>query len=153
MDKEPTIPSTEEELMTKWNKPSLQEELGELERTAEAIGVSEEELVNAFKKGMLQTLTKETWAKMINADSKDPSWTLDEARDYLKNRVAPDGTPEPRDIDAIVEAIEAGSMDAPIVLFRDEWPPYLVAGNTRLLAARGMGIEPKIFAVYLHKKE
>jgi hypothetical protein len=82
------------------------------------------------------------------ADSRDPSWTLESVITYRTT----DDRPDRRDIMRIIEGMEHGdTLPAPIVLFRDGHPPYLIAGNTRLLVARAMGRRPKILAVRMFR--
>jgi hypothetical protein len=52
-----------------------------------------------------------------------------------------------RDFDRIIQGFQRGNkMPAPIVLTQNN-QPYLVAGNTRLMVARALKIQPKIFLI------
>ncbi len=51
-----------------------------------------------------------------------------------------------RDIAKIFQGM-GKKLPAPIVLMRKGKPPYLVGGNSRLMASRALGTKPKILAV------
>jgi len=128
-----------------WVKPNLVEEMGELDRTAEELGIDLEELIEAFENGELQDLDADEWKTLRNAHSRDESWTLDEVREWMKeikkNR---------RDPERVLSGFERGDeIPAPIVLYRSGEPPYLVTGNTRLLVARVKKIAPMVLKVRL----
>lgn len=130
-----------------WIEPSIEEEIGEIERTSEALSVDKEAILKAAENATLEELNEQDWATMINTDSKDVSWKIDEVKDWLKSRTV-DGQDETRDIDKLLSGYEMGNrIPAPIVLFRQGEPPYLIAGNSRLLVARAKGDAPKILAV------
>jgi hypothetical protein len=61
-------------------KPSLKEEMGELQRHAEEFGVSFDALIKALESAELEELNDDDWRNMKNCDSSDPAWTLDQAR-------------------------------------------------------------------------
>lgn len=127
-----------------WEKPLIEAERGEFERTSEELGIPIERLVEAFHRASLEELSDADWNQLQNADSRDPSWTLDDVIAYRTT----DDRPERRDVLRIVEGMKRGdALPAPIVLYRDGRPPYLVAGNTRLLVARTSGRRPSVLAV------
>ncbi len=126
-----------------WKIPDYREEHEELERTARELGIDLYELIGAYSTATLEPLRHEDWDRMQNCDSRDGSWTLEDVLSYYPAR--PD---HPRDAKRILDGLNAGvSMPAPIVLFREGHPPYLVAGSTRLSVARATGRTPKVFAV------
>lgn len=132
-----------------WEEPSIEEEMGEIERTSEALGVDKEAILKAAESATLEELDEGDWATMINTDSRDVSWKIDEVKDWLKSRTV-DGQDETRAIDKLLSGYEMGSrIPAPMVLFIQGKPPYLIAGNSRLLVARAKGDTPKIFAIRL----
>ncbi len=134
-----------------WRKPKLEEEHGELERTAEELGMSLEDLIEAFQRGQLEELPADTWRTLQNADSRDETWTLDEVLKWIpeRNEIQDD---EPRDVDRVVKGFDLkNNMPSPVVLFRTNQPPYLIGGNTRHLVARAKKIIPKIFALRSEK--
>ncbi|MGB0757859.1 MAG: hypothetical protein ACPGO5_05440 [Patescibacteria group bacterium] len=142
-----------EDLEPRWVPPSLEEELGELQNAAENLGIDERVIISAFESGALEELADEDWSSMVNADSRDESWTLPEVRDWIKERNNLQSDND-RKVDMIIEGFEAGaSLPAATVLYRHNERPYLIGGNTRLLVARGKGIRPHVFALRLNEKE
>lgn len=130
-----------------WTGPSIEEEMDEIERTSEALGLNIEALVTAAENATLEELDEKDWVTMINTDSKDASWKIEEVKEWLKSRTI-DGQDDTRDIDRLLSGYEMGNrIPAPIVLFRQGEPPYLIAGNSRLLVARAKGDTPKILAI------
>ncbi len=136
--------SKDEPLKHQWQKPDLSLELGEIERTAEETGIPLEKMVAAFDTAELQELSDEDWESMINCDSRDPSWQLDEIREHLKNK---------RDFERIEQGMKAGdTFPAPVVLYRENQPPYLIGGNSRLLGCRALGLRPTVLALRLESE-
>ena len=130
-----------------WTRPSFEEESGEFEGVAERLNISMDTLNNAFEHGTMEELSSQDWSRLQNADSRDQSWTLDEVRQWLSTREV-EGKDASRDIDSLIAGFDLNNrVPAPIVLFRRDAPPYLIAGNSRLLLARAKNIIPKIFAL------
>ncbi|MEK7648103.1 MAG: hypothetical protein AAB384_03670 [Patescibacteria group bacterium] len=124
-----------------WIAPSGEFEQGEFFRTAEELHVNAGELLVACEQGALEPLSDSDWEVMMNTDSRDTTWQLQEVITHIGSK---------RDVDKIIEGFQTGAgIPAPVVLFREGEPPYLIGGNTRLLVARAMGIRPKIWAVHL----
>ena len=144
------MPSYEADLenelrIPQWGKPSLEEETGELERHAQESGMDVKSLKEAFKQAELQELCDEDWENMENCDSKDTSWTSQEVHEYLKGK---------RDFQKIEDGLRSGaSMPAPVVLYREGYKPNLLAGNSRLLGCRALGIRPMVLAIHLDGRE
>ena len=124
---------------TTWSPPDLAEEEGELTRTAEALGVDPEALQQAAQSAQLEDLDDDVWSELENTDSFDTD-TVEKAVALAKEYN--------RDIDRVLQGI-GKDMPAPLVLLREGEPPYLVGGNTRLMAARATGAKPKILAIHL----
>lgn len=125
----------------KWCIPSLDSERGELERTARDLGIDVSHLISAFQEGVMQDLSDESWSQLVNADSCDTTWTLEEVRLHLEKK---------RDFTIIEKGFFSGdTFPAPIILFRKNSSPYLVAGNSRLLACRALAVRPKVFSLFL----
>jgi len=83
----------------------------------------------------------EDWEQLQNSDSRDTSWTLEEVKTHLEGK---------RDVEIIEKGFhDRAIMPAPIVLFRKDNPPYLIAGNSRLLMSRAMKVQPKVWAVHV----
>ncbi len=102
-----------------WEKPPLQEEMGEVRRTAEELKLDKEMLHAAYEAAGLEQLRDEDWVAMENCDSRDATWTSAEVAEHL-------------------------------AATRDGHPPYLVAGNSRLLGCRALNIPPTILAMRLN---
>jgi hypothetical protein len=124
---------------TTWSKPSLDAEEAEVQRTVKELGVPRDKLLQAAKQGTLQDLDDETWSQLENTDSNDTD-TVEKATGKAKEYN--------RDIARVIRGL-GGNLPAPIVLMRKGEPPYLVGGNTRLMAAKAFGVKPKILAVHL----
>lgn len=118
-----------------WIKPSIKEEMGEIERTAEAFDLPVRKLASDIGKTGLAILTDAIWSRLENTDS----WSTTTMTHV--NRLA---KKYGRDVSRIVTGFEEGkAMPAPIILIVDKEPPYLVGGNTRLMVARAMKIRPQ----------
>jgi len=123
----------------RWIVPRIEAEKGEIIRTSEELGIEEEALFLACKNGRLELLSDADWENMDNCCSRDTSWKLEEAREHLA------GT---RDFSRIERGFAEGhDIPAPMVLFRKGMPPYLIAGNSRLLACRTLHQRPTILRV------
>lgn len=136
----------------KWVRPDVTHtgERGELLRTRRSLGrkgktrpgVSAADLHKAVSKAKLGHLSDKHWSKATNTDS----WKLD------KKAAAKHAETYGRDIKRVYKGFKAGDkIPAPIVLHRPGKRPYVVAGNTRLMAASATGIRPKVLHVRLKK--
>lgn len=124
-----------------WERVSLVDELGELERTAEDLAIPLERLTVTFEHAVVETLSDADWEQTLNCDSSDTTWTFDDAREHLKGK---------RNFAAIVTGFNLGaSMPTPVVLYRPGKPPYLIGGSSRLLGCRVMNKKPKVLALRL----
>lgn len=124
---------------TKWSKPSLEHESGEVKRTAEALKIPTKKLLKAFEEAKIEPLSDKDWSQLENTDSYDTD-TFEKA-DALAREYD-------RGIAQVVKGL-GGTLPAPIVLFRKGEPPYLVGGNTRMMAARAFGAKPQVLAIRL----
>ena len=122
-----------------WEKPTWPQEAGELERTGQELGISVEVLKEAYKKAVLQELNDLDWEGMENTESGDLTWTIEKVREFLQDK---------RDFNQIERGLKGGKkLPAPIVLYREGEPPYLIGGNSRLLGCRVLGLRPIVFAL------
>jgi len=120
-----------------WIKPALETERGEFQRTAESFGLKVAEMMKAAEKGEIIQWPFTAWNKLENSDSFDTGTeaTADSA-------VSSYG----RDTSSIKSAFATGSgLPAPIVWQRQDGTYYLIAGNTRLMVARALGVRPRVF--------
>lgn len=124
---------------TKWHKPNLEEESGEINRTAKSLKIEPKKLMQACKTAELESLSDKDWSRLENSDSYDTD-TIEKAAGKAKEYN--------RDIARTLNGM-GKEMPASIVLFRKGQPPYLIGGNTRLMSARAVGAKPKVLAVRL----
>ncbi len=121
----------------KWHAPDLEEEREAFERTARKLNLNAEELIQSAANGGLIEIHQDMRSSLENTDS----WNVEsmEEVEFLA------GTYD-RDLTSIMKAIGEGkSLPAPIVFVQDTGAPYLIAGNTRMMAAKALGESPKVF--------
>ena len=127
-----------------WHRPDVSKagEGEELSRTRRTLKLPSRELHAAVKKARLGSLSDKHWEKLQNTDSWEAS-KADAHRAAKKYG---------RDVGKIFHGIKHGAeIPAPIVLHRKGKAPYLVAGNTRLMAASASKIRPKVLHVRMKK--
>lgn len=130
-----------EENETRWAPPDIGEERDEIERSAQDLSVPLDDLIDAIGAAKLGPLSTSEWSSMRNTDS----WETD---DESKARALADEYE--RDIDRLFDALDSGKqLPAPIVIFPKGHDPYLVGGNTRLMAARARGLTPQVLRVMM----
>jgi hypothetical protein len=142
--------------MVKWKKVSYTDELGEFERINEdfSYGATSKEkrsnldmLRAAYRNGKLQTLTDSKWRDLDNTDSWKTD-TLEKIQKAIKSNARSSGK---RSIENVLKEFLTGSVRAPIVLsFNNGKNMSLIAGNTRLMVARMLGIKPDVVVVDLN---
>ncbi len=126
----------------KWVMPNIQKEMDELERTADTLGIDLNSLIRTTQQSKLVPLDEMTWRSMKNTDS----YGIKKGDMRTVNSL---GGGYGRDVGSILDAFQqGGTLPAPIVLVQNN-EPYLVAGNTRLMVARAMGVQPMILKVVL----
>ena len=133
----------------KWVKPDYEDEEEEFELTASEIGDDYEEtlssLINGYWNSTIEVLTDEEWSQMENTDS----WGLETEED-IYNVIGGYGRSNERILKHSLEPLRNGGVvETPIVLYMENYPPYLIAGNTRLSACKVLGITPMVTKVYL----
>ena len=133
------------EELQQWFKPSWEEEQEEFERSIEDLNISDvslEDLEDKFESGSLVSLSDDIWRQMENTDSWDIK-SIEDAEHYAEMYE--------RDLGGLLKALrDKQPLPAPIVLMKPDGVPYLVAGNTRLMASRALNITPKVWMVNLH---
>lgn len=121
-----------------WHPPDLGHEAEEITRTAADHSLDPAALHHSASKGKLVPLDDHTWSHMENTDSwgtTKPGQAEGFAKEYG------------RDLGRVQQGIKSGAhIPAPIVMHRPGAAPYLVGGNTRLMAARSMGHRPMVWA-------
>jgi cytidyltransferase-like protein len=110
------------------------DELGEIERTADEFNTPIPDIQFAFEKGRENLLTDNIWSKLENSDSyeiKNLEQAIELANKYKK------------DWKSIVRAIQnEEQLPMPMVLNYGPGKYYLVAGNTRLMIYKALGVQP-----------
>ena len=123
----------------KWVKPSIDDELPELERISSEEGFDLEHLKMAFASAIPKNLSEEDWSRLANSDSYGVE-SISQAESLAKGYG--------RDLASLIRGFQAGSsMKMPVVLELDDGTITLVGGNTRLMAARVLNISPKVLWV------
>ena len=133
----------------KWVKPDYEDEEEEFELTASEIGDDYEEtlssLINGYWNSTIEVLTDEEWSQMGNTDS----WELS-TEEAIYNVIGGYGRSNERILKHSLEPLRNGGVvETPIVLYMENYPPYLIAGNTRLSACKVLGITPMVTKIYL----
>jgi hypothetical protein len=129
----------------KWEKPSFEEEREEFTRTAEELDLNIDALEKSFKSGNLRMLPNRVWDKLKNTDSNKTE-SFDQLVQVIQKYKKKDPTFE-RDWLGLKKAYKQGlPMKAPIVLKHGK-EFYLIAGNTRLMVAKVLGVQPFIYLV------
>ncbi len=121
---------------TTWRKPDVEEEESEINRTAKALKLDPKALMKTVRGSKLETLDDKTWKRLKNSDSWE-SDTVDEANGRAYDY--------DRDIASVFEGM-GKELPAPIVLMHKN-TPYLIGGNTRLMASRALKVRPKVLMV------
>lgn len=118
----------------KWN------ELGELRRTARELQISYPALRAALDQSQMRVLKDEEWRNMVNTDSRG-NWTEAEVLEHVRGK---------RNARRIFSGLRRkDALPVPMVLLRRGQKPYLIAGNTRLMACRALGITPVVLFINL----
>ena len=131
---------------TNWINPDIEEEQEEIDRTAEDLNINQQLLQKCIHNAKLVDLTDIVWSKMSNTDS----WNAVEPG----NLIAAEKLSQKydRDLERIIKTMrDGGTLPAPIVLLYGK-TPYLIAGNTRLMAARAMKIRPLVLLAYIKEQ-
>ncbi len=128
----------------RWRKhkgEEINEEKEELREAAERLRLNYAILEKAFDGAEMEDLGNDDWKEWgeeNNAELKG-EWTKDKVIAHIGNK---------RNHASIFQGLEQGEeLPVPVVLFQSGKPPYLIGGNTRLLACKALGIRPQILAV------
>lgn len=133
--------------MITWKKDPFRSEAGEFERITIEYSTDKKEvrenlkyLETEYNKASKVSLVDSDWRKLENTDSFETD-TMQEVYAALKRNNAP------RDVDRILRQYVSGSVSCPIVIKFGDGRLELVGGNTRLMIARVLQIQPKIILV------
>ncbi len=123
--------------MVSWIAPDVMDELSELRQTSKEFGLPLQSLFSAVENGKMEVLSDDLWHKLDNTDSLRATTDAGAKRIAKKNR---------KDFDYINEAfLNNQELPAPIVLVMPDHAPYLITGNTRLLAAKAGNETPSVW--------
>lgn len=130
-----------------WKRVPYNEESEEFERTVEEFTPDSANfktnlkfLQIGYKTARLKSLSDSDWKKLQNSDSYLTT-TIEAAQKALKKNG------EPRNLLSIINEFVSGAVRAPITIRLGNNSLYLIAGNTRLMAARMLNIVPKIIVI------
>jgi hypothetical protein len=125
----------------RWHRPDVDEEHDEIVQQARSLKLDPDHLKSAVTHGKLGPLSRRHWSKLDNSDS----WHT-KSVESARARAETYG----RDIDSVMDALHQGHpLPAPMVLHRKGERPYLIGGNTRLMAARALGVRPHVIHVHM----
>lgn len=133
-------------LKIKWVKSSFADEKGEFERVAKDFSNAKDVKKNtdylkkAYKESNPVFLQDSVWKKMENTGSYDIT-TIEKLQSQLKKDKVT------RDITRILKQMIGEEVQCPIALQLADGSLTLIAGNTRLMVARMLEINPKICIV------
>lgn len=121
-----------------WRMPSWEEEIGEFLRVSQVLDMPLTALRHLWEESHVRDLDQNTWGRLRNADSAKMA-PGDHEKAFGAARAAG------RDMTRVMDAILSGGvLPMPIVMLLDDGTPYLVAGNTRLMACRVEGRTPAV---------
>lgn len=123
-----------------WAYPDIDDEMNEIERTSQELDINLQQLLDAFQHARLVRLNDNIWSRLDNTDSYDIAKGDMETITHLSSQYR-------KDLQSILKAFDSGgSLPAPIVM-KSNGRYYLIAGNTRLMAARAYGVIPNVLLV------
>ena len=131
--------------------PNIEAERGEIERVAGEFAKENSQtfarrLIEQAKVSELVAMDEDMWSRLENTDSFDiriADW------ETVEQHAVAGHAESPRDWQALKKKIESGSdLDAPIVCALGD-RLHLVSGNTRLMVARALGMQPRILLINL----
>ena len=127
-----------------WVAPDIDEEMAEFELTSDVLNIDLNNLIDAAHDAKLVPLDEfSMWRFLLNTESY-------QIKKGDLDAVYPIAAKYGRDIESILDVFsQGGTLPAPIVLVRKNLKPYLIGGNTRLMVARAMGVQPKVLKVQL----
>jgi len=128
-----------------WIEPSIEDHADEFERVCEDEGIDTQDLLDAFKNAKSIMLSSSDWARLENTDS----WEIESLSDArIKAELYE------RDIDSIIDGFNAGNeMIMPLILERGDGSLVLVGGNTRLMVAKALNIQPRVLKINVPKAQ
>jgi len=138
--------------MTNWYKDAFNNEVGEFERVVNDLTADREsddewemmfdKLKKSYNNEPIKVLNDSVWAKLENTDSWSTT-TINKVNKAIFDNSKGSGK---RDIYDVISEILGNKTRCPIIL-KNKSGYTLIAGNTRLMACRLIGIRPKVIVV------
>ena len=129
-------------LETNFHIPNLNDEEEEFDLHSSALNIPKQELM---KNPKMQDLSDFDWKNLENTDSWETD-TVEKARNLAQEY--------DKDFDSILHAYKnKKSLPAPIVYKKSNGNLFLIGGNTRLMAAKALGIRPKVLMTGNHNEK
>jgi len=138
--------------MTNWYKDAFNNEVGEFERVVNDLTADREsddewemmfdKLKKSYNNEPIKVLDDSVWAKLENTDSWSTT-TINKVNKAIFDNSKGSGK---RDIYDVISEILGNKTRCPIIL-KNKSGYTLIAGNTRLMACRLIGIRPKVIVV------
>ena len=139
--------------MTNWYKDAFNNEVGEFERVVNDLTADREsddewemmfdKLKKSYNNEPIKVLNDSVWAKLENTDSWSTTTINKVNKAIFDNSKEGSGK---RDIYDVISEILGNKTRCPIIL-KNKSGYTLIAGNTRLMACRLIGIRPKVIVV------
>ncbi len=132
-----------ESSVSKFVRPDIKKERGEFERVAHIFNVDADTLMFlAQDEGVLQPLMEDMWEQLDNTDSN--TFKHSDQDVWNKVRDCSEVQEVKRDWEGLKRKMQnKETLDAPIIFkYGDRY--HLIAGNTRLMVARALGIIPTV---------
>jgi len=136
-----------------WIRPDLHKERGEIERAAsEFLGLEPtdqniEKILGILQTAPLVPLSEDEWEQLHNTDSfHNVRPGIIEDAEQITETYNQNLSPEnKRDFRVLLDGFLNGKqMKAPVILKNMEGETHLVSGNTRLMIARALRMQPKV---------
>ena len=138
--------------MTNWYKDAFNNEVREFERVVNDLTADREsddewemmfdKLKKSYNNEPIKVLNDSVWAKLENTDSWSTT-TINKVNKAIFDNSKSSGK---RDIYDVISEILGNKTRCPIIL-KNKSGYTLIAGNTRLMACRLIGIRPKVIVV------
>jgi hypothetical protein len=143
--------------MITYKKTKFEDEMDEFDRVVSEFsnGTDEDwdskfsQIKKIYAKSAKVNLSPIIWQKLENTDSYDTD-TIEKIQKAVKSNTASSGK---RDIADVIKEYNSNSVRAPIIMSYGGGKKYtLVAGNTRLMVAKMLDINPKVVIVKMDWK-
>jgi len=145
-----------QEKFVNWIRPNVQAERTEIARTlikflnVEPTDKNVGKIIETIEVAAISELTEDEWEKLDNTESfhgvrvghlEDAEQITEKHNQYLSRGYQ-------RNVGVLADALRDGKeMEAPVILKNEKGETHLVSGNTRLMVARALGIQPQVIVV------